>query len=33
MKAYEATATIEAEPDAIRRILMDGESYMGWDCG
>ena len=33
MKAYEATATIAADPDTIWRILTDGSRYTTWDSG
>lgn len=33
MKAYEATATIAADPDTIWRILTDGSGYTTWDSG
>jgi hypothetical protein len=33
MKAYEASASIAAPPDAIWAILTDGTSYTAWDSG
>jgi len=33
MKAYEATATINAGPDAIWAILTDAPGYASWDSG
>ena len=33
MKAYEATATIEAHPDTIWAILTDAPGYSSWDSG
>jgi hypothetical protein len=33
MKAYEASATIEADPQTVWRILIDGDSYTQWDSG
>src|SRR5262245_11624472 len=33
MKSYEASATIQASPDAIWAILIDGASYPSWDSG
>jgi uncharacterized protein YndB with AHSA1/START domain len=33
MKSYEASATIEAAPEAVWRILVDGRSYTDWDSG
>ena len=33
MKAFEATATIEATPDAIWAILTDAPGYPTWDSG
>jgi hypothetical protein len=33
MKSYEATAVIEAGPDAIWRVLTDGSKYPEWDSG
>jgi hypothetical protein len=33
MKAYEATAQIEATPETIWKILVDGQSYTHWDSG
>ena len=33
MKAYEATATIAAAPEAVWKILLDGQSYTQWDSG
>lgn len=33
MKAYEATARIEASPDRVWSILVDGSSYTDWDSG
>ena len=33
MKSYEASATIQASPDAIWAILTDGPGYSGWDSG
>jgi hypothetical protein len=33
MKAYEATATIEADAQTVWRILVDGDRYTNWDSG
>lgn len=33
MKSYEATAVIDASPDAIWAILTDGPAYTEWDSG
>jgi hypothetical protein len=33
MKAYEATATIVADPDTVWAILTDGRGYTTWDSG
>ena len=33
MKAYDATSTIEASPDAIWAILTDAPNYTEWDSG
>jgi hypothetical protein len=33
MKSYEATAHIEAGPDAVWRILTDAAGYTSWDSG
>jgi hypothetical protein len=33
MKAYDATATINASPDAIWAILTDASAYPDWDNG
>jgi hypothetical protein len=33
MRAYEATATIEAAPEAVWQVLLDGQSYTSWDSG
>jgi hypothetical protein len=33
MKAYEASSTIAASPDAIWAILTDGRAYTDWDSG
>jgi hypothetical protein len=33
MKAYEASSTIAARPDAIWAILTDGGNYQTWDSG
>jgi len=33
LKAYEATARIEASPDRVWSILVDGSSYTDWDSG
>jgi hypothetical protein len=33
MRAYDATATIEASPDAIWAILTDAPAYAAWDSG
>jgi hypothetical protein len=33
MRAYEATATIDAAPEAVWKILLDGQSYTSWDSG
>lgn len=33
MKAYEASSTIAANPDAIWAILTDGANYPSWDSG
>jgi hypothetical protein len=33
MRAYEASATIEATPDAIWAILTDAPRYADWDSG
>ena len=33
MKAYEASTTIEAAPDTVWEILVDGGSYTRWDSG
>jgi hypothetical protein len=33
MKAYEASATIDADPQTVWKILIDGGSYTRWDSG
>ncbi|MGZ4184308.1 MAG: SRPBCC family protein [Solirubrobacteraceae bacterium] len=33
MKSYEASATIDATPEAVWKILVDGGSYTDWDSG
>ena len=33
MKSYEASATIEAAPETVWKILVDGRSYTDWDSG
>lgn len=33
MKAYEASSTIAARPEAIWNVLTDGESFPRWDSG
>lgn len=33
MRAYEASSTIQASPDAIWAILTDAPGYTGWDSG
>jgi hypothetical protein len=33
MKAYEADSTIEASPESIWAILIDGRGYSEWDSG
>jgi hypothetical protein len=33
MRAYDATATIAASPEAIWAILTDGQNYTAWDSG
>lgn len=33
MRSYEATATIDAAPEAVWKILLDGQSYTSWDSG
>jgi hypothetical protein len=33
MRAYEATASIDATPEAVWRVLLDGRSYTSWDSG
>jgi hypothetical protein len=33
MKSYEASATIEAPPEAVWKVLVDGGSYTAWDSG
>jgi hypothetical protein len=33
MRAYDATATIKASPDAIWAILTDAPGYQAWDSG
>src|ERR1700750_2384899 len=33
MKSYEASATIEAPPEAGWNVLVDGGSYTDWDSG
>jgi hypothetical protein len=33
MKAYDATSTIKASPDAIWAILTDAPGYQAWDSG
>jgi hypothetical protein len=33
MRAYEATATINAPPERIWAILTDGQAYPDWDSG
>ena len=33
MKSYEASATIEAPPEAVWNVLVDGGSYTDWDSG
>jgi Polyketide cyclase / dehydrase and lipid transport len=33
MKSYDATATIQASPEAIWAILTDAPGYQVWDSG
>jgi uncharacterized protein YndB with AHSA1/START domain len=33
MKSYEASATIEAPPESVWKVLVDGGSYNDWDSG
>ena len=33
MKAYEATASIAASPDAIWAVLTDAPNYTAWNSG
>jgi hypothetical protein len=33
MRSYEASALIEADPDAIWDVLIDGSRYSEWDSG
>ena len=33
MKSYEASSTIEAAPETVWKILVDGRSYTDWDSG
>ena len=33
MRAYEATATIDAAPEAVWQVLLDGRSYTSWNSG
>jgi hypothetical protein len=33
MKSYEASSTIEAAPETVWKILVDGGSYTDWDSG
>jgi hypothetical protein len=33
MRAYEATATIDAAPEAVWKVLLDGQSYTSWASG
>jgi hypothetical protein len=33
MRAYEATATIDAAPEDVWKVLLDGQSYTSWDSG
>ena len=33
MKSYEASTTIEAAPETVWKILVDGRSYTDWDSG
>ena len=33
MKSYEASTTIEATPEAVWEILLEGGSYTAWDSG
>ena len=33
MKTYQATATIEASPEKVWEILVDGDGYPNWDPG
>lgn len=33
MKAYQASSTIEASPEAVWSILTDGSGYPNWDSG
>jgi hypothetical protein len=33
MKAYEATSEIQASPEAIWTILVDGANYPAWESG
>lgn len=33
MKFYEASAMIDAEPEAVWAILVDGPAYAGWESG
>ena len=33
MRSYESSATIDARPDVIWRILTDAPAYAAWDSG
>ena len=33
MKSYESTSLIQAAPDAVWRVLVDGAAYPSWDSG
>jgi hypothetical protein len=33
MRAYEATATIDAAPEEVWKVLLDGQSYTNWASG
>jgi hypothetical protein len=33
MKSYESSATIDASPDAIWKVLTDAPAYAAWDSG
>jgi hypothetical protein len=33
MKSYEASATINASPEAVWAVLIDGAAYPSWDSG